>query len=114
MKPSVVRADTHAAWNELIDTMIDYRIPAYSTETPRRTADRLTHDADLAIPAAAGVMLLARAEERARYARDPIFGGELGPALTDVRKALSARATLRAGWSSPSCRHRYLCGGGSP
>ena len=69
------RADAHAAWDELIDTMIDYRVPVDPTETPRATAERLVRDADLATtPADGGRALLGRAEERARYARDAAAG----------------------------------------
>ena len=39
--------DAHAAWDELIDTMIDFRVPVDPTETPRITAERLVRDADL-------------------------------------------------------------------
>ncbi|WP_229400219.1 transglutaminase family protein [Micromonospora okii] len=91
------RADAHAAWDELLDTLVDYRVRVDRTETPRATAERLVND-DLAedATAAAGARLLGRAEERARYARAPLTGEELPPALRAVRGALAGRAGRRA------------------
>ncbi|MBQ1020427.1 transglutaminase domain-containing protein [Micromonospora sp. D93] len=89
------RADAHAAWSELLDTLVDFRVPVDLTETPRATADRLVRDAlddDAAIGSA---RLLGRAEERARYARDPLTGERLLPALRAVRGALATRADRR-------------------
>ncbi|ATO17232.1 transglutaminase [Micromonospora sp. WMMA2032] len=91
-----VRADAHAAWDELLDTLVDFHVRVDRTETPRATAERLSREA-LAedTGAATGVRLLGRAEERARYARDPLGGAELHPALRSVRGALAARADRR-------------------
>ncbi|MEV6812826.1 DUF3488 and transglutaminase-like domain-containing protein [Micromonospora sp. NPDC051296] len=94
--PDRARADAHAAWDELIDTLVDYRIRVDRTETPRTTADRLAREA-LTADAEAGtaVRLLGRAEERARYARDPLTGEPLPAALRTVRTALAERADRR-------------------
>ncbi len=89
------REDAHAAWDELIDTMIDYRVPVDPTETPRHTAARLVREADLRDRTAEGTVLLGTAEERARYARRPMQGVELTEALSQVRKGLAHQATLR-------------------
>jgi hypothetical protein len=89
------REDAHAAWDELIDTMIDYRVPVDPTETPRHTAARLVREADLRDRTAEGTVLLGTAEERARYARRPMQGVELTQALAQVRKGLAQQATLR-------------------
>jgi transglutaminase-like putative cysteine protease len=89
------RQDAHAAWDELIDTMIDYRVPVDPTETPRMTAQRLVRDADLETAPAESATLLGSAEERARYARRPLQGGELTQALGRVRKGLARSATRR-------------------
>jgi transglutaminase-like putative cysteine protease len=89
------REDAHAAWDELIDTMIDYRVPVDPTETPRHTAQRLIRDADLQPTSAESATLLGRAEERARYARQPLRGGELTAALGRVRKGLARSASRR-------------------
>jgi transglutaminase-like putative cysteine protease len=91
------RADAHAAWDELLDTLVDYRVRVDRTETPRATAERLATDAlaeDAA--AAAAARLLGRAEERARYAPAPLTGEDLPPALRVVRGALAGRAGHRA------------------
>ncbi|SCL18337.1 Transglutaminase-like superfamily protein [Micromonospora pallida] len=90
------RARAHAAWDELLDTLVDYRLRVDRTETPRATADRLVRETLTEDdPAATAVRLLGRAEERARYARDPMAGGELHPALGTVRRALGAQADRR-------------------
>ena len=89
------REDAHAAWDELVDTMIDFRVPVDPTETPRVTAQRLVRDADLEAAPAQSAALLGRAEERARYARQPLQGGELTDALGEVRKGLARNATRR-------------------
>lgn len=93
----VVRArqDAHAAWDELVDTMVDYRVPVDPTETPRHTAQRLVREADLKETPAESATLLGQAEERARYARQPLQGGELTVALNQVRKGLAKTATRR-------------------
>jgi hypothetical protein len=79
----------------LVDTMIDFRVPVDPTETPRVTAQRLVRDADLEPAPAESATLLGRAEERARYARQPLKGDELPSALTQVRKGLSRNASRR-------------------
>ena len=89
------REDAHAAWDELIDTMIDFRVPVDPTETPRHTAQRLIRDAELETAPAESATLLGSAEERARYARQPLQGGELTEALGRVRKGLARNAPRR-------------------
>jgi transglutaminase-like putative cysteine protease len=89
------REDAHAAWAELLDTMVDYRVPIDPTETPRATADRLVRQGLVDGPSAEAARVLGRAEERARYARDPLQAGRLGEGLRAVRKALASRANRR-------------------
>ncbi|SIN09997.1 transglutaminaseTgpA domain-containing protein [Micromonospora cremea] len=90
------RADAHAAWAELLDTLVDFKVRVDRTETPRATADRLVRETFSDDTAAVGAArLLGRAEERARYARDPLTGEPLVPALRAVRRALAARAGRR-------------------
>jgi len=89
------REDAHAAWAELLDTMVDYRVMIDLTETPRTTADRLVRDNLVDGPSAEAALLLGRAEERARYARDPLQAGRLGEGLRTIRKALATRADRR-------------------
>ncbi|PWR06640.1 transglutaminase [Micromonospora acroterricola] len=93
---NAARADAHAAWAELLDTLVDFQVRVDRTETPRATADRLVREAVSDDVAAVGAArLLGRAEERARYARDPLTGEPLVPALRAVRGALAARADRR-------------------
>ncbi|MGW4943726.1 transglutaminase TgpA family protein [Actinoplanes sp. NPDC004185] len=110
------REDAHAAWDELVDTMIDYRVPVDPTETPRHTAQRLVREADLTGTPAESATLLGRAEERARYARQPLQGGELTVALNQVRKGLAKTATKRTRFTAvvlpPSVLLRWRLGMG--
>ncbi|MFC7532697.1 DUF3488 and DUF4129 domain-containing transglutaminase family protein [Actinoplanes sp. GCM10030250] len=89
------KADAHAAWDELIDTMIDFQVPVDPTETPRITAQRLVRETELTGDAADSAALLGTAEERARYARRPMQGAELTAALGRVRSGLAHSATFR-------------------
>ncbi|TDC60697.1 transglutaminase domain-containing protein [Micromonospora sp. KC207] len=94
--PDRARADAHAAWEELLDTLVDYRVRMDRTETPRATAERLVADAvGEDGSAATAVRMLGRAEELARYARAPLTGGELHLALRAVRGALAGQADRR-------------------
>ncbi|WFE47255.1 DUF3488 and transglutaminase-like domain-containing protein [Verrucosispora sp. WMMD1129] len=94
--PDRARADAHAAWDELIDTLVDYRVGVDRTETPRATAERVARERLAAqTDAGSAVRLLGRAEERARYARDPLTGEPLPAALRTVRDALAGQADRR-------------------
>ncbi|WP_341716919.1 DUF3488 and transglutaminase-like domain-containing protein [Micromonospora sp. FIMYZ51] len=110
--PDRARADAHAAWEELIDTLVDYRVRVDRAETPRATAERLAGE-PLRADAAAGTAarLLGRAEERARYARDPLTGEPLPAALRTVREALAGQADRRTRLMAtvlpPSVLHRW-------
>ncbi|MEV4350708.1 DUF3488 and transglutaminase-like domain-containing protein [Actinoplanes sp. NPDC049596] len=108
------REDAHAAWDELLDTMVDYRVPLDPTETPRVTAQRLINDAVLIDESASGATLLGTAEEKARYARKPMQGAELTTALTQVRKGLARSATRRTRFTAavlpPSVLMRWRLG----
>ncbi|WP_025617879.1 transglutaminaseTgpA domain-containing protein [Salinispora cortesiana] len=90
------RADAHAAWDELLDTLVDFRQQINGAETPRATASRLARDTFRAdTEATSAVRLLGRAEELARYAPDPHPGEPLLPALRRVRAALVAGSDRR-------------------
>ncbi|MFG2042618.1 transglutaminaseTgpA domain-containing protein [Dactylosporangium sp. NPDC048998] len=89
------RADAHRAWDELIDTMIDYRVPIDDAETPRATVDRLVKKQRLRDQAEAGARLLSTVEEHARYARAPLTGRELRSALSAVESSFAAGATRK-------------------
>jgi transglutaminase-like putative cysteine protease len=45
---AAARHRAHEVWDELLDTMIDYRVPLNQAETPRVTADRLIRECQLA------------------------------------------------------------------
>lgn len=107
------RSHSHAAWDELLDTMIDYRVPIDPTETPRATAERLAVSVD-GLEAVDGARLLGQAEERALYARTPLAGTGLTEALQAVRRSLAERATRRvrlaAALLPPSVLARWRAG----
>jgi transglutaminase-like putative cysteine protease len=108
------RAHAHAAWDELLDTLVDFRVVVDPAETPRATAERLSHGVGLPEPAVDGARLLSRAEERARYARDPLQVAQFGPALRGVRRALkdqvSRRTRITAALMPPSVLLRWRLG----
>jgi transglutaminase-like putative cysteine protease len=96
--PAIVaaaRADAHAAWEELLDTMVDFDVLVDPSETPRTTASRLSGLPAFGRDAQDATVVLARAEERARYARMPLRSDRLDAALLTVRGALIERATRR-------------------
>jgi len=96
--PSAVSAaslDAHAAWSELLDTMLDYDVEVDPSETPRATAHRLRGLPAFGPDAQEAAVLLARAEERARYARLPMQSDQLDSSVLTVRGALAERATRR-------------------
>ncbi|GHJ44970.1 transglutaminase [Catellatospora sp. TT07R-123] len=84
------RRRAHLAWDELIDTMIDFRVTVDPAETPRATVDRLIRTR--LTGAAEHARLLGVAEERARYAPVPLSADRLGGAVRAVRAALAADA----------------------
>ncbi len=92
---STTKQRVHAAWDELIDTMVDFRIRIDPTETPRAAIARLTGMLDLPPQAEAGAQMLGMAEERARYARRPGPSEPLHEAVRTIRRALTRRASFR-------------------
>jgi hypothetical protein len=107
----LARLRAHAAWDELIDTMIDYRLPVDFASTPRATSERLIAAAALDEWAATGARLIGHAEERARYARQPLRSDDLTGSLRAVRDAVrqrvSWRTRLRAVFLPPSVLGRW-------
>ncbi|WP_460491271.1 DUF4129 domain-containing transglutaminase family protein [Dactylosporangium cerinum] len=114
------RSHAHHAWDELIDTMLDYRLPVHGTETPRATVERLVVEGRLHDRARAGVRLLNEVEEHARYARRPLAARELRSALGAIRKDLAGHAStatrIRAVLLPRSVLRRWWAGlnGGRP
>jgi hypothetical protein len=105
------RRRAHRAWDELLDTMIDYRFGVDPADTPRMTVKRLIDTAELVGAAAAGAGVLGSAEEQARYARRPMSGDGLPAALDEVRRAVSTRVSRRTRLVAlllpPSLLHRW-------
>jgi len=92
---SAARLDAHAAWAELIDTMVDFDVAIDEAETPRATAVRLRALPGLESAAQDATGLVAKAEERARYAIAPLAPDGLDSAVRTVRTAMAERATRR-------------------
>lgn len=89
------RRDAHAAWAEVLDTMVDFNVLVDPAETPRATANRLGGLSAVAVNMSSDADLLASAEERARYARTPLRSNPLEAAVRGVRQALHDRASRR-------------------
>lgn len=108
---AAARSRAHHAWDELIDTMLDHRLPVHDTETPRATVERLAADGRLGTTARAGVRLLTDVEEHARYAQHPLTSRELRAALAAVRTDLAGHASaatrIRAVLLPPSVLRRW-------
>ncbi|MPZ28604.1 MAG: transglutaminase domain-containing protein [Micromonosporaceae bacterium] len=104
---AAARHRAHAVWDELLDTLIDFRVPLNPAETPRVTAERVIRECRLDPPAdtdttatarapgGAGMRLLGRAEERARYAPQPLPATGLVSAVRVIRRALAGQSTRR-------------------
>jgi transglutaminase-like putative cysteine protease len=105
------RRQAHAAWDELIDTLVDHKIEMDHSETPRALTERLGRSSMLTAEPAERARLIGRAEERARYARNPLVGSDLAAALRAVRRAIrervSLRTRLRASLLPPSTVERW-------
>ncbi|MGA8114201.1 MAG: transglutaminase domain-containing protein, partial [Actinocatenispora sp.] len=83
------RRAAHAAWDELMDTVVDYQLDTLDVETPRTTVERLVRRGRLGTDVAGSLRLLGMAEEQARYARTPHDPSGLRAASRQVRDALS-------------------------
>src|SRR5262249_38185771 len=86
----------HAAWLEFRDDLTDHRIASRASESPRALAGRL--GAPLGFTAAEREALerIARAEERARYARAPVASAQLHSDVATVRRAMGKACRLPA------------------
>jgi transglutaminase-like putative cysteine protease len=115
--PAVAVRQAHAAWDELIDTLVDYDVPVSDAHTPRVVARRVADELSLTGPPADGLRLLGTAEEQARYARQPDVSGDLAVALRTVRRAIaltrSRRVRMRAAVLPPSVLRRWRNGIGT-
>src|SRR6185437_2842424 len=80
----------HAAWRELTDDLVDYRVGYLPSESPRALATRVGAALELAEPAMAALRRITMAEERARYAARPDLGVGLREDSATVRRAIAA------------------------
>lgn len=105
------REASHAVWDELMDTMVDLRLPVDHAESPRATTRRLARGSRLPEPVRASLTTLAKAEERARYARTVDDTPDLFADLTRVRGHLagtvSRRTRILAALLPPSVLRRW-------
>ena len=95
------RADAalaHAAWHELRDDLVDYGAGYLPSESPRALAARAGTSLDLAEPALAVLGRIALAEERARYAAQPVSGAGLRQDSATIRRAIAAAVPRRTRW----------------
>jgi transglutaminase-like putative cysteine protease len=92
---AAARRGAHAAWDELVDTMVDLQMPLDLSETPRTTARRLAEHLVADPDASRAVSLLGQAEERARYARNPHVSTGLHATVRTARRALFRQVTPR-------------------
>jgi hypothetical protein len=95
-RPDAARA--HAAWRELRDDLVDYRVGYLPSESPRTVAARAAASLELAEPAAAALRRIAMAEERARYAVRADSGAGLRHDSAVVRRAIAAAVPRWARW----------------
>ena len=95
-RPDAARA--HAAWRELRDDLVDYRVGYLPSESPRTVAARAAASLELAEPAAAALRRIAMAEERARYAVRADSGTGLRRDSAVVRRAVAAAVPRWTRW----------------
>jgi TgpA N-terminal domain/Transglutaminase-like superfamily len=91
----LARATAHQAWDELVDTLVDFRVPVDEAATPRTTAAQVIDRLRLTGTTQDGTNLVAQAEERARYARTPLAGVDLSGPVRDIRRALKRHVSRR-------------------
>ena len=91
-------ARAHAAWRELRDDLVDYRVGYLPSQSPRTVAARTASTLELAPPAAAALGRIAMAEERARYAARADSGAGLRADSAAVRRAVAAAVPRWTRW----------------
>lgn len=106
-----------AAWAEVQATVRDLREPWPTSETPRRSAQRLSSAFGLGIAASAALRRLSRAVERARYGRpEETLSGDGEPTAGELERrarrdaAMVRQAMLRHSSRGARLRARLLPG----
>jgi hypothetical protein len=88
----------HAAWRELHDDLADYGIGWRASESPRAVSRRLAAMLRLDAHGQQALDHIARAEERARYAKAAQAPESLRADVTTIRRAVAAEASRPARW----------------
>ena len=88
----------HAAWRELHDDLTDYGIGWRVSESPRAVSRRLTATLRLDAGSQQALDRIARAEERARYAKVPQAPASLRADVAAIRRVIAADASRMARW----------------
>ncbi len=88
----------HAAWLELLDDLTDHHMAWSPSESPRALSRRVAGVLRLQPAEAEALTRISRAEERARYAREPSAPGTLQQDSAMVRKALTRNSGRAARW----------------
>jgi len=86
----------HAAWLEFRDDLTDHRIASRASESPRALAGRLGTTLGFTAAEREALERIARAEERARYARAPVASAQLRSDVATVRRAMGRACRLPA------------------
>jgi transglutaminase-like putative cysteine protease len=86
----------HAAWLEFRDDLTDHRIASRASESPRSLAGRLGPELGFTAAEREALERIARAEERARYARAPVASAQLHSDVATVRRAMGKACRLPA------------------
>jgi transglutaminase-like putative cysteine protease len=101
----------HTAWDEFMDTLVDYAIPIDPTETPKTTSERIARSLHLPPEASESARAIGTVEQQARYARRPMPADGLDADLKRFRRAIAAhvsrRTRLRALLLPPSVVQRW-------
>ncbi len=92
------RGRAEAAWAELQDDLTDYQVAWSTSASPRTLARQVTAGQPMAPAQHEALSRIARAAERARYARDPADSASLRDDTDQVRRALAGHATRRVRW----------------
>ncbi len=88
----------HAAWLELLDDLTDHQMAWSASESPRALSRRVAGVLRLEPAEADALTRISRAEERARYAREPSAPGSLQHDTAMVRRALARNSGRAARW----------------
>jgi transglutaminase-like putative cysteine protease len=87
-----------AAWLELLDDLADHGIATPASESPRALGARVGAMMRLSPAENEALLRIARAQERAHYAREPAASGTLRADVALVRRAVSRVSGRSARW----------------